>query len=171
MTDTPPALADLEQYTAEYWKKVPRRTAKAKIARITNRDNGFVEIALTNNVAFMRQKSDIKQLLTPNLNVNIEVLGPNGEIITGLFVPDVGWAFRMTNEDLAEYAKGLAVAEHRRRGRVRDSMVDHAELALEMDLARQMGECPDQPDRYADWIDVRALAEATIKALEAGPRL
>jgi hypothetical protein len=142
---------------------------KAQIARITHRDNGFTEIALTNGVAFMRQRSDLKHLLTANLNVHVEVLG-KGEIVTGLFVPNLGWAFRMSNEDLAEYAKGLATAEHSRRAKVRDSMVDHAELALEMELARQMGESSDLPDRYADWIDVHALAETVIRALETGPQ-
>lgn len=119
MTEAPPALAAAPQFTPEYWQKIPRQTVVCHIARITNLpilEDGvpWVEIVMKENGAsFRRPKAEIQQLLTPNLEVHVETL--NKELVTGLYVPDCGWAFRMTAEDLAEYTKKLSVAEHQRQ--------------------------------------------------------
>lgn len=116
MTEAPPALAVRPQFTAEYWTKVPRQTVKAHIQRVTNitvQGEDWVEIVLKEGAAFRRPKADIQQLLTANLEVDVETL--NKELVTGLFVPNCGWAFRMTAEDLAEYTKELSIAQHNRQ--------------------------------------------------------
>lgn len=123
MTDAPPALTQRPQFTAEYWQKVPRQTVKAKIDRVTNLEDDWVEIVLTNGAAMRRAKSEINTLLTANLDIEVEMIKmPTGIIVTGLFVPSklagplggaMGqWAFRMTAEDLAEYAKEVTAVVH-----------------------------------------------------------
>lgn len=116
MPEAPPALAARPEFTAKYWSKVPRALTKATIQRVTNLPKGnddddqYVEIVVDNGVAFRRRKADIAQLLTANMKVSVENI--MGEVVTGLHVPEIGWAWRMSNEDLAQYAQDLATHQH-----------------------------------------------------------
>lgn len=134
MSDVPTILANQKpQFTADYWRKAQRKTAPAHIERITNVDvdgEAWVEIVLKEGAAFRRQKSDIQQLLTANLQVNVEaIVTGGGELITGLFVPNCGWAFRMSAEDLADYACELSLqVEQVQRAQQQRAMTDFANL-------------------------------------------
>lgn len=176
MTDTvPPALANVPQFTPEHWARVPRTTMVAQIERVThiplpdNAPEGFeqrTEIVLKGGLAFQRKRSEIKQLLTANMTVNVESIG-NGKMITGLFCPDVkGWAFRMTNEDLADYTKKLAAFQHQQRRQAEDAMLGFLvrlleegfdELGIEASDERKMAACLH-------------LAGKVMQGLEQGPQ-
>lgn len=177
MSEAPPALVSTPQFTPEYWHKVPRQTQSAEIMRVTNVDVdgvAWVEIAFKNGLAFKRKKSDIGQLLTANMKVHVEFLG-NGELITGMLVPDVGWVFRMTAEDLAEYTRELSLAAHERRRAQKQQMIDHLAPFMVDALIRLGFEFTPDSGEEADARDVMArtaqyLASVAISALEAGPQ-
>lgn len=132
--DVPTILANQKpEFTPEYWQKAPRKTVPATIERVTNVDvNGeaWVEIILKEGARFRRERADIHQLLTANLQVNIEAIVTGaGEIITGLFVPGCGWAFRMTAEDLAEYARELSLqVEQAQKAQFERNVMDFTNL-------------------------------------------
>lgn len=165
MTDTPLITSEPPQFQRDYWTKVPRRRAKVKIAKLNHLPNGRTEILLSNGLGFQRQRSEIQQLLLPGSEVEIEFIG-NGELITGLFT-GVGWAFRMTSEDLAEYTRNLAEAEAQRRADIRQRMVVHTAEALlgALDyLGVDLGKLEDEKPRVGLF-----LADIAIQALEQGP--
>lgn len=162
-SDAPPALTTQPQFTAEYWQTVPRATVKAKIARVTNKDHGYVEIVLHNGLALQRQKSEIAQLLTANLEVNIETIG-NGKIVTGMFVPPTGWAFRMTAEDLAAYTRKISAAVYAKQQATRQKMVEHVSQALGSTLD-ELGFTIALDDEDKQRV-ARVLANVAIEALE-----
>jgi hypothetical protein len=121
MTDNvPPALAARPQFKPEYWAKIPRQTSVVHIERVTKVDPEWMEIVLKEGPRFRRKRDEIKQLLTANLEVHMETV--NKELVTGLFVPGIGWAFRMTNEDLAGYTRDLSVAMYDRERRLQEAM-------------------------------------------------
>lgn len=164
-SDAPPALSPKPQFTPEYWQNVPRATRKAKIARVTNKGE-YVEIALTNGAAFQRHRSEIQQLLTVNLDVDIEAIG-NGAIITGMFVPNIGWAFRMTAEDLADYTRRLSEAQYAKAQATMQRMVEHVASTLVPILDDlEFTTALDDEDKQRVGI---VLATAAIEALEQGP--
>ena len=140
MTESPPALTDLPQFSADYWRKVERLLTAAQIVRITNLpvepgDVQWVEIVIGNNLAFRRRKSDIAQFLHANQKVMIENIG--GQICTGLLVPDVGWAWRMTAEDLASHAREMATMQYQRAQEIRAAVLDYVATALTDSLEEQ----------------------------------
>lgn len=172
MPDVPPVLSDAPEFTAEHWQTVRRDVLSATIGRVTNLENGFVEIALTNGVAFQRKREEIAQLLTANMSVNIEHIG-NGKLVTGMFVPGCGWAFRMTNEDLADYTRKVSILVHTQQQQTRQKMINHLANALESALDVLLTTIgvesskvlsPDQRQKLA-----YDLASVAMEALEAGP--
>jgi len=173
--EAPPALADVPQFHPEFWAKVQRQTLSTKIAHVIHKDNGYTEIAIDGGMAFLRKRKDIKQLLTKNLAVNIEYLAnESGQLVTGLFVPQVGWAFRMSNEDLAEYSRQLAAAEHQRQRNLRELM--------QLTVAEKMRTYLEEHCEYlyrdegSTWVrvdgefDLVGLADAALQALAEGPK-
>lgn len=181
MTQPSPVFAPRPQFTPEHWAKVPREVHQCAIKRLTNissPDNGepWVEVILTNGGRFRRKKSEIKQLLTVNLEVNVEVIrSREGEMVTGMFVPDVGWAFRMTNDDLAEYTKQLSLAVHEQRRRAREGMIEYLAVHL-LEGLKELGfemEVPsgDDGEVVAQELNMdvgRFLAQIAVRAFESG---
>lgn len=165
MTEAPPVLAQHPQFTPQYWRNVPRQTMRTHIDRVTNKDGNRVEIVLKGGMAFQRDKDEIKQLLTANAEVEIESIG-QGRIITGLMVPGVGWAFRMTAEDLAEYTKNLAMAQHEHKVKMVAAMVDHVGAALDAVL-EDHNILPGQNGERKELAN--ELAAEALYALEVGP--
>lgn len=161
MSDAPPALAPRPQFTSEYWSKVPRQTSVVHIARVTNLEDGWVEIVMKEGMRLRRERKDIQQLLAPNVEVHVETI--HQELVTGLFVPGVGWAFRMTAEDLAKYTIELSVEIHTRRQQARDAMVTQVSTALTSQLE-------DFGVTLTDPAQAIKLALAAISVLEAGPQ-
>ena len=175
-TQAPPAFANRPQFTPEYWAKVPRQVVKAQIERVTNKDDTYVEIVLKGGLAFLRKRAEIKTLLTANTVVNVETI-KNGAMITGVFVPspiqgpggqEMGqWAFRMTNEDLAEYTKKLSAHEHARQKAIRENMVNHIAAAMLYGID-EVGLMPTEDEDTRNAV-AKYLAGLAIEALEQGP--
>lgn len=176
MTDTvPPVFADRPQFTPEHWAKVRRDVHSAVIQRVTHIPlpegadpaDQRTEIVLQGGMAFQRKRSEIKQLLTANMKVNIESIG-GGKMITGMFCPDVkGWAFRMTNEDLAEYTKRLSVHQHERRRRAEDAMLEFLVRIIEDGLDELGIGCESDERKMAASLH---LAAKVMQGLEQGPQ-
>lgn len=164
MPDTPPALAQMPQFSEKYWAKAPRETMVAHIQRVTTLEEGWVEIVMKEGMVLRRKREDIKQLLAPNAEVHIETF--NKELVTGLFVPPIGWAFRMTAADLAQYAKDLSVEVHRQQQATEQAMVSHVALALDQ-LMEIIAVYPDTNERAEVAL---TIAKAAITALRTGPQ-
>lgn len=165
----PPALDNRPQFTSDYWRKVPRSTLKLNIVKV-NRKGDWVEIHLSNGLAFQRPASDIQQLLTPGTAVEIEAIG-NGEIITGLLVEGIGWAFRMTAEDLANYTRELAARIYNQQQETREAMIAHVTVALEATLnvlGVIFGDTTEDDDENLGTL-AHKLAVQAVFALETGP--
>jgi hypothetical protein len=169
-TDAPLALSKVPAFTPEHWAKVPRKTVTARIAKVDTTELDGVEwslIYLQGGAIIRREKADIKQLLTRHLEIHVELIqNPQGELVTGVFVPDVGWAFRMTNDDLAEYAKELAAEIQDQQRRQRERMIAHVALALAASGA--WGGLQFTPERFQELC--QGLAVDAIIALEGGPQ-
>lgn len=161
MISVPPALDNRPQFSPDYWRKVPRSTLKLTITKV-NRKGEWVEIQLSNGLAFQRPSADIQQLLMPGTAVEIEAIG-NGEIITGLLVDGIGWAFRMTAEDLAQYTRELAVRIYQQQQETREAMIAHVTVALDAKL-QDLGVEYDDPNL------AQTLAVEAVFALETGPQ-
>lgn len=107
----PPALSANIHFTPEHWDRQKRGMTKYEIRRITKVGDGdHVEIVLkgpngpTGDLAFMRRADEIDQAgLHANSKVFLETI--KGAMVTGLFVPEKGWAFRMTSAELAAQAR------------------------------------------------------------------
>lgn len=169
MMRVPPALDNRPQFTPEYWRKVPRSTIKTTITRVTNKGDR-VEIVLGNGLAFQRPRADIQQLLTANTAVEIEGIG-NGEIITGMFVEGIGWAFRMTAEELAQYTRELATRIYQQQQETREAMIAHVAVVLEATLNYLgviFGSTTEDDDENLGTLAQRLAVEAVF-ALETGP--
>ena len=170
MTDTPQVeIEQPPQFTPEFWLKRTRSVVKAKIAKINHSKDGAVtEIVLTTGMAFARKRAEITALLLPGLDIEIEVIaGGNGQIITGLFVPGVGWGFRMSAEDLAEYTQKLAKSEAQRHRNMREQMAVVLAQRL-IDGLTHLGITFDDED--AKMQAGMFLAVEAIKALTEGPK-
>lgn len=164
MTRPPPALATPPQFSPAYWAKAPREMFTAHIERVTNLEEGWVEIVMKEGMALRRERKHIQQLLAPNAEVQLETF--NKELVTGLLVPGVGWAFRMTSEDLAEYAKALSVEMHKQRLAAEQAMISHVGVNLDSAL--------EAMDLFLDDSNYRAevalnLAAIAVASLKTGP--
>ena len=141
MSLTPPALDPKPQFTTLYWDKVPREKVKAKVKRITAIDDEYTEFVFDNGNAFQRRTETLdpdvmnRSKLHANSIVYVELI--NDELVTGMWVPEVGWAFRMTSEDLADYARKLAGAMHARRQAAEEELVEFMAEAILEGLAEQ----------------------------------
>jgi hypothetical protein len=128
MTDMPgEAVAEAPQFTAEYWSKAPRQMSQpTQVVGINNR-NGSKEFVCANGGRLVHPVVDIKQLVTVGTTVQVEVINTgNGQIVTGMFLPQIkGWAWKMSAEDLAAYAKQVADAVNKQRVQVRLEMIRH----------------------------------------------
>ena len=168
----PPALLSHPSFTAEYWSKAPRQQAPAHIERVTNRDGGWVEIVLKEGARFMRRKDEIKQLLTANLAVEVETFSsPAGRMVTGLFVPGIGWAFRMTAQDLADYARDVATAEWEREQQLKNQIVEHVAKSILTYFGHEAQETDHTPGEYvlSTSFVPQGLAAHIVAAMEKGP--
>jgi hypothetical protein len=175
MTDNAPlALANPPQFQPEYWEKVPRGRMPAVVHNARTKDN-FKEIIcrLANGqpFKFKRKAEEITQLITPGAPVDIEVV--NDELVTGMYLKDVDrWAFRMTNQDLADYTKELSGHVQAQRNAARELMVVQVAAALLTGLA-ETGLIDDEAtgqlaDEYIEMS--KHLAILAISALETGPQ-
>ena len=99
---------------------------KAKLTRFTKKTDEIYEFVFANGNAFQRNfsefDSEVFSKLRPNLEVFVQII--RGEIITGLFIPEVGWLFKMTSQDLADYAKSLATHENQRVSQAKKKLTD-----------------------------------------------
>jgi hypothetical protein len=124
---------------------VPRNKEKLKLTRITKLDDIYTEFVFDNGIAFQRRNEH----LDPNVNLHVNLVVyvesiTNGEsaMVTGMWVPEQGWAFRMTAEDLADYAKDLSALLHTQRNRARAELRSYISLALLEGLKEQVGVTP-----------------------------
>lgn len=118
MPGTPPALAQPPQFTTAYWDKAPRAMVKTKLDRITKVGDTHTEFVFDGGArAFQRNNDELNPDMMKLLHANSEVFVQtfNGELVTGLFVPNNGWVFQMTSEDMVDYAKRLSAAAHKQR--------------------------------------------------------
>lgn len=170
MTLPPPALSNPPQFDPAYWDKAPRDMQRVKLAqwRKIDHDDGkrFIEFIFDGGNAFMRNVDDIDQDVWEKVHVNSElfVQTVNKELVTGLFLPEVGWVFKMTGEDLANYSRKLTDMLHRRRQAARAELVEFVSEVISKSLTT-LQQAIDVPDRYVDWIDCDELAVEVINAM------
>lgn len=181
MTQPPPALAPMPQFTAQHWDKVPREKTKVKLIRMTNlplqeNDIEFVEFAFDNDQAFKRRKSELNPDTSLHVNMTVYVETIGGEIVTGMWVPEQGWVFRMTSQDLADYAQRLSTAMHRQREQALGQLTEFIAATIRDGLAEQ-GVYMQVQDADPNWLlvdgefDAHILARKLIVALrDAEPR-
>lgn len=135
--------------------------------RKIDHDDGkqFIEFIFDGGSAFMRNVDDIDPDVWEKVHVNSElfVQTVNKELVTGLFLPEVGWVFKMTGEDLANYARNLTELLHRRRQDARAELVEFVGEVLRKELTAQQPD--DGYDRYMEWIDCDKLATSVINAM------
>lgn len=137
MTQPPPVLVPHPQFTPEYWAKVPREKAKVKLVRITKVDDEFTEFVFDNDNAFQRRTADLNPDVKLHVNLVVYVETINNEVVTGMWVPEQGWPFRMSNEDLAEYFEKLITARHVQRQRAIEDLREYITLAIVEGLKEQ----------------------------------
>jgi len=174
---TPPALGNLPQFTAEYWAKVPRQTLavvihKTKELPETGEKEFFANVTANGKqMRFRRKTHEITQLIMPGTPANLELVAD--ELITGMYLPDVkAWVFRMTAQDLADYAKEISGVLHAQRLKARDLMLTAVADAL-MDGLYDLSLIDDEAsghllDEYRSMAEHLALL--AIGALESGPQ-
>lgn len=139
----PPALSNPPQFSAEYWDKVPRQMAKVKLAQWRKIDEPdgkqFIEFIFDNGAALQRNVGDIDQDVWEKVHVNCEmfVQTVKDELVTGLHLPNVGWVFKMSSEDLAGYARRLTEMLHRRRQQAREELVEFVTSVLTVGIMDQ----------------------------------
>lgn len=173
MAEAPPALTPLAQFTPEHWDKAPREMHKCKIARITHKDDEFVEFVFDDSNAFQRRWADLDMELFNGLHANSEVFVQTfqGTLVTGLFIPEKGWVFKMTGQDLADYAKRVSSMVHKQRQEARGELVGFMAAALEAGLREQAdltGPEADTARFYIDGpVDLSVLANYVIEAMAA----
>lgn len=135
----PPALSAQQQFTPEYWAGVRREMNKATIERVTKVDDEFVEFVFKGGNAFQRRWTELDQPFFSMLHANLDVFVQTirDELVTGLFVPEHGWVFKMSDVELAEYAKRLATAIHNQRQQAKSQVTQFAAEALRRGLEQQ----------------------------------
>ncbi len=157
---TPPALSANPSFTSEYWEKVPREKAKLKLVRITDKvdaDEHYTEFVFDDDSAFMRKTSDLVADIKLHVNQTVYVETIRGELVTGLWVPDQGWAFRMSAQDLAEYAQRLASLMHQKQQEARGQLREFVARALRDGLGKQ--------------VDLIGWDEGVVELGEGGPTI
>lgn len=126
----PPALSTLPQFTAAFWDKAPRDMNPSKVKHVVTKliedDETYIEFAFANGNAFMRKQSECDPEIFSKLHANMQVFVQTyqGELVTGLFVPEVGWVFKMTSQDLADYARKIVTDVQVKRSRAKAELED-----------------------------------------------
>lgn len=171
-----PTLSNPPQFAAEYWQKVPRQSIPVVIHKVRDLPTGekefFARTQDGNQMRFRRPAAEVAQLILPGAPASVETV--NNELITGLYLPDVkAWAFRMTAEQIAEYAKAVAMSLHQHRQAVRQKMLDHIAEHLLLGL-KALALVSDSDDLTPEEIEEQNglathLAQVALTALEAGP--
>lgn len=172
---SPPALSANPTFSSEYWDKVPREKAKLKLVRITEKvtdAEGFTEFVFDDDSAFMRKTEDLNPDITLHANQTVYVETIRGELVTGLWVPDQGWAFRMTSQDLSEYAQRLASLMHQKQQEANGQLREFIAQALREGLEKQVeavrwDETHVELGEGGPTLDTDKLAQAVIDALSA----
>src|SRR6478752_2984352 len=119
-TMTQPDLSIPPQFTAAYWEAAPRKRVPTTIME-TKRKDGLIQIVFVNNMAITRRAEEIRQLIFAGTNVEVEMIGEG--LVTGMYLPDVkGWAFRMTAQNLADYARDYTEQEQAKQAAAQEHM-------------------------------------------------
>lgn len=164
----PPAFTPNPQFTPAYWDKAPRSKQKLKLLRMTKLEGGFTEFVFDDNSAFQRKTDslDPEVILHANQVVYVETI--QASLVTGLWVPEQGWAFRMTSEDLAEYARGLSELMHRRQVEAKNELAEFVHVALREGISNQvLLSAPDKAGRVIldGSLDLGELSQHVVNAL------
>lgn len=163
MTQPPPALTAQPQFTALYWDKAVRAKEKVKLVRMTNMpDSELMEFAFDNGAAFQRRKSELNPDIDLHVNLLVYVETINNELVTGMWIPEQGWAFRMTSQDLADYAKKLMSAMYEQRQAADNALRGFLALAIRDAVFEQRGE-------DVAGVDWDAVATMVMDAMQQGP--
>lgn len=169
----PPALAVTPQFTAAYWDKAPRDMSKRKVARITQKDEGFHEYVFADGNAFMRRDEEVDAALFGRLHANLDVFVETiqGELVTGLFIPEHGWVFRMDGEALAAYARKLATSLNNQRAQARAELTGFLTKAIVEGIKKQCEiELLEDAVDVIGPLDPAELATHLIDALDSAGR-
>lgn len=166
----PPAFANTPQFTAEYWDKIRRDMKKLKLVRVTKVDDEFHEYVFDDNSAFMRRDADTDPAMFALLHANLEVFVQSirGELVTGLFIPEHGWVFKMTGEQLAEYARKLTTSINNQRAQAREELTQFLTEAIVTSI-KKMAEITllEEAIDIIGPINPRELATDLIDALDS----
>lgn len=164
---TPPALAAPDQFDAKYWDRVPREQVKVTIERITTLGE-HTEFVFTNSNAFQRRTDGLNPDIKPHVNQLVHVETIRGELVTGLWVPEQGWLFRMTSQDLADYAKEVSTRIHRQRTQAREELRAYIALTLREGIKEQVDLFGEEGAVLLSGpIDLDTLAQFVMDAMEA----
>lgn len=173
INQAPPAFSMNPQFTAEHWDKVPRQKEKLKLVRTTIRGD-HTEFVFENDAAFMRQTSDLAENVSLHANQDVYIETIKGELVTGLWVPEQGWAFRMSSQDLADYALKLTTLMQERAREGKDRLAQFLHAALRNNLSQQVGVLTEDEvgrvilDGPVDLVELsRSLASALSAARQA----
>src|SRR5690349_13770416 len=117
----------------------------ATVARVTKKDDDFIEFVFKTGDAFQRRLSDLDltlfNLLHANLDVFVQSIDSDaGSLVTGLFIPEQGWVFQMSSQDLADYTKRLSAALHAQRQKAQLDVTDFCEQVIANAIYDQVGE-------------------------------
>lgn len=163
MTQPPPALSAQPQFTDAYWAKAPREKTKTKLVRITHLDDEFDQFVFDNGNAFDRRVADLNSDVKLHANQDVYVETINGELVTGMWVPEQGWAFRMSAQDLADYAKKMITAMHNKRQNAKHELTDFVQQVISTVVYDQVGEGGRE---FMDSIDFAKVATELVSAME-----
>lgn len=171
MPTPPPALSRPPQFDPAYWGKVPREKVKVKLVRITKVDDDFTEFVFDDGNAFQRRVEQLDPDVMAKLHVNVTVYVEtiNAELVTGMWIPETGWLFRMTSEDLADYAEALMTRAHVVRENAKAELRAYIALALQEGIKEQVDiEAPDEEGAVAlsGPISLDTLAGFVMNAME-----
>lgn len=168
MMPAPPALSAQPQFTPGHWDRVPREKTKTKITRITKIDDEFTEFVFEGGSAFQRRTEDLNPEVNLHVNLQAYVETIGGELVTGMWIPEQGWAFRMTSQDLADYAKNLSAMIHKQRQAAREELKDYIADAIKAGLGEQVDvEDVDGLVLISGPVDLNTLARFLMDAMEA----
>lgn len=136
---TPPALSANPQFTPEYWDKVRRQQKRLKLLRCTKLNDGYTEFTFSDESAFQRKTEELNPevRLKVNMQVYVETIK---QLVTGMWVPEQGWVFRMTSDDLAEYTQKLVAMVNEERKRATQRLAQIISNALLEGLADEHAE-------------------------------
>lgn len=110
----PPALSMNVRFTAEFWQGAKRAMSpQRKIDRITRRDEDWLQFQLDNGDALMKRETELD--IRPHVNERCYVETVQGILVTGLFLADKGWAFRLDAEQIAQQVRSTAELNYQRR--------------------------------------------------------